>query len=129
MQDINVFQLAILFSMSFMSAFSVSLNNYAKDANNNKQCSPLLYISECLVSGLSGFFISILAMILNRNILICILSAGIGGFIGRKLLIIIIKLGLIMFSMKRNIDVSKLEDILSILDQESNNRDNNRKST
>ncbi len=129
MQGIDIFQLAILFSISFMSAFSISLNNYAKDADTNKHCSPLLYISECLVSGLSGFFISILTMILNKVILICILSAGIGGFIGRKLLIIIIKLGLIMFSMKKNIDISKLEDILSILDQDSNNRDNNRKST
>ena len=129
MQDIDIFQLVILFSISFMSAFSVELNNYANDKNKNKQSIPLLYISECLVSGLSGFFVSIILIVLKQKILVCILAAGIGGFIGRKLLFALIKVSIIIFSIKKNVDISKLEELLSTLDYRSdNNSDNNNRN-
>lgn len=129
MQDIDIFQLVILFSISFMSAFSVELNNYANDKNKNKQSIPLLYISECLVSGLSGFFVSIILIVLKQKILVCILAAGIGGFIGRKLLFALIKVAIIIFSIKKNVDISKLEELLSTLDYRSDdNSDNNNRN-
>lgn len=122
MNDIDIYQLVILLSVSFMSAFSIALNNYAIDKNKGKQCIPLLYISECLVSGLSGFFLSILVMIFRQNVLICLFASGIGGLIGRKLLFVVLKLGVVIFSIKKNIDLSKIENILNTIDDDTDNK-------
>lgn len=126
---LDIFQLIIFISISFMAAFSISLNNYAKDKTSGKQCFPLLYISECFVSGLSGFFLSMIAMLVSKNFILCMLAAGIGGFVGRRLLFLIVKIAIMMFSASKNIDISKLQEMAKTLDMQTNDDNDNRDAT
>lgn len=115
-----MYQLAVLLSTSFMAAFAIALNNFANDKMQGKQCIPLLYISECLVSGLSGFFLSVLVMTFKQNILPCVFTAGIGGLLGRKLLLGTLKALLLLISNKNGVKSNKIEELLTILDTSKN---------
>lgn len=115
METTYIYQLVVLLSTSFMAAFAISLNNFANDKMQGKQCIPLLYISECLVSGLSGFFLSVLVMTFKQNLLPCMFTAGIGGLLGRKLLLGTLKVLLLIISNKNGVQSNKIEELLEIL--------------
>lgn len=108
-----IYEIIIIICISFISAFSISLNNYANDKmkKRKKDLIPLLYISETLISGLSGFFLSMISMLITKNIILWFICAGVGGFAGRKLLFVVIRIAIIVFSASKNIDVQKLQDI------------------
>lgn len=93
--------------ISFISAFSKTLNDYASTPNTMKKYSFLFFISKVLLSGVCGVLIGALTNFLSTNVYLVTFSCGVGGIIGIRSIRIGIK---ILFSIKKiPIDVIKSE--------------------
>ena len=109
-RPVNLYDMVIVASVAFVSAFTIALNNFANDKNKNETKTPLLYISESFISALSGIFISMGATLFIDNPVVWYMVAGIGGFAGRRLLFAFVRIFFVLLTNSKNIDIGNIEN-------------------
>lgn len=115
----TLFKILWVIIVSFFSSFAKELNDKAKDPKE----SFLLFVSETLLNGISGFVIGILLFSITDNLFAITAGCAIGGITGVKLLTYITKFIILYISMLKNVNIDKLKDV-DIDNKEDNDKNN-----
>jgi hypothetical protein len=102
----NLPMVILIISTSLFCAFATNLKNYADDRmkKGKKKIPYLYYFANTLVYTVSGILISLVATLFTDNVTIWLIASGIGGFIGRKLLIFVVDILLRVFINVKNLN-------------------------
>lgn len=101
----NLPMVILIISTSLFCAFSTNLKSYADDRVKKKKKLPYLYyIANTLVYTVSGILISLVSTLFTDNVTIWLIASGVGGFIGRKLLIFVVDILLRVFINVKNLN-------------------------
>lgn len=105
--NFNLPMVILIISTSLFCAFSTNLKSYADDRikkKKKKKVPYLYYIANTLVYTVSGILISLVSTLFTDNVTIWLIASGVGGFIGRKLLIFVVDILLRVFINVKNLN-------------------------
>lgn len=106
---VNLPMFILIISTSLFCAFSSNLKNYADDKVLHKKIPSIYYFANTLVYTVSGSLISLTSTLVTDNMTLWLISAGIGGLIGKKLLIFMVDILVRVFVNMKNL---KSDEIL-----------------
>ncbi len=105
-EQFNLPMVILIISTSLFCAFSTNLKSYADDRmkGKKKKVPYLYYIANTLVYTVSGILISLVSTLFTNNVTVWLIASGVGGFIGRKLLIFVVDILLRVFINVKNLN-------------------------
>lgn len=115
---VKIIYCAIIFVFAFLTSLALQLNKFAKDKDKNCAKYGLVYISDAIVSAISGFLLGLLTLaLLPDNHIVWIVAGILGGFLGQKLIPMILKIFLTFF--KSTLSSEELQKLVKDLDTSS----------